>query len=219
MLNYDSLEEILKPQNVFYQHILEYARMIESHYDHLLKPYQEGIYIAGSFEPVIVASKQYFTHVIEKGVTVKVPIKDISKVNENIYNTDGKIVVPAYVMQNKENLCSNSPFLPTRGALIVLNLIKYEIASISRWENNQGYRMALNNSFTRDAGEVLDELMVDRLCESLTDQVKDFIGKDTWNIYFTKLIGVDVCVEKCTDYRIHEWTLDQIKKSNHEQDV
>lgn len=219
MNNIDSLEELLKPQSVFYQNILEYAGLIEKQYGHLLRPFQEGIYTVGSFQPLMLSSKQYFLHNVENGIVKKVPIVDISKVNEAIYDQDGKIVVSAYVMQNKESLCSNTPMLPTRGANIILNLIKYEIAVKSRWERSQGYRMALNNSFTHDSGEVLDELMLDSFCESLVDQVNSFIGKDNWSIYFTRLVGVDICIEKTTDYRIHEWTIAQLAKNNDEQDI
>ena len=42
---------------------------------------------------------------------------------------------------------------------------------------------------------------------SIVNDLLEFIGRDTWNIYTTKRVGLDLAIEKGEDYRIREWML------------
>lgn len=110
-------------------------------------------------------------------------------------------------MKNKHLYLFPEPTIPARGLCVIKAMIEEHIAKRSPWTNSSGYTNKLKSFFLPDSVyDIVDEFFLERICESLICRVDNFIGNDVYNIYFTKMVAIDLRVEKCIDYRIYEWT-------------
>lgn len=211
-----SHNELLQPLAIIVTPIAFYAELIEQQFEHLLRPPIEGIYRVGDITPILYANKRYFIQRKVNNSIVLEPITDFSKVEESIVDDSGNLILSAHYMKNKQMYLSNKPSIPTRGLEITKCLVDEHFANISPWAKSQGLKQRLYSFFKdRETGiQVVDEGFLERVCESLMIKINDFIGNDVWNIYTTKIIAVDMLIEKSIDYRIYDWTLQQQKPTN-----
>lgn len=186
--------------------ILPYGSLIEQTYSDFLLPAGEGIYKFGDLTPSIRNNKTYYTQIKSGDQVVSEPIVDFNNVENTVVDETGKIVIPAFMMRDKKRYLSNIPSVPARGVFIIKNLIEHHISTLSPWARRGQCMSNISKYFKRENQDIVEENYLERLCESLIVQINDFIGIDQWNMYFVKIKGLDLCIEKCMDYRIYEWT-------------
>lgn len=200
--------ELMKPQSVFIEPIVMYASLVEQQFGQLMFPNKAGIYRAGEMQPVIVPERRYFFEEKINGVITMKPITDFQSVNASVVDENGKLVIAQHYMKNKEKLLFSEPTIPARGILVIKALVEEHIAKRAPHVKSASYSNKLKSYFLPDAvHEVIEDYFLERICESLLCKVDTFMGNDICNIYFTKIIAIDLCIEKCIDYRIYEWTL------------
>jgi hypothetical protein len=215
-MNSSSNHELLQPLAILIKPVAFYAQLIEQQFNDVLFPPREGVYRLGDVSPVLFANKRYFVQRKMDGRIVLEPITDLSKVEESIVDEEGNLILSGHYMKNKQMFLSNQPTVPSRGIEIVKCLIDEHLAKISPWSKSQGYRQRLNSYFKNAAAvhEIVEDGFLERICESLIMSVNDFIGNDVWNMYFTKVVAVDLLIEKSIDYRIYDWTMQREYKQN-----
>lgn len=202
MNNVDSL----RTTQTFFLPVFNYAILIERQYGDFIIPAPVGIYKVGDIYPCIQNNKRYYSQKISKtNQCNSCLVTDINKVNDTIIDESGNLVIPAYVMKNKEQYLRNEPTVPARGLMIVELLVKRYIESISPWVRHSTYNSKILNHFKPEGIDLFNSGEIDLLCNSLFAQVSDFIGLDVWHIYFVKFMGLDLLIEKSRDFRVVQW--------------
>lgn len=190
------------------------AVLIEQQFGEFLLPAPQGVYKNGEVDPCMLSTEPYF-YDSEKGVfyTGKSfaqstgnslqPIVDINTVKTNVYDKSGRVVIPAYMMADKEKYLSSQPTVPYRGVILVELLIRNFIDSVSNIPGRKAYAGRIERhvdpKFVNN--DTVDSLEV--ICKSLFMQIDQFIGDDLWHIYYVKRMQFDIIIEKTIDYRIH----------------
>ena len=196
----------LRTTQTFFLPVFNYAVLIEREYGDFIVPAPEGIYRVGDIHPCIHSNKRYYSQKLTKtNQYISAPVTDINLVNDTIIDETGNVILPAYVMKNKEQYLRNEPTVPARGLLIVELLIKKYIESVSPWVKYSMYNSKIASYFKPEGVELFYNGHIEALCESLFAQVCEFIGNDVWHVYFVKFMGLDLMIEKTTDWRILEY--------------
>lgn len=200
--------ELMKPQAIMIEPVIMYASLIEQQFGHLMYPVKKGIYKAGETYPVITDEKKYFVQKNVNGVLSLEPITDFQSIVDSVVDENGKLIIAQHHMKNKDRFLFSEPTIPVRGIGVIKSLVEEHISKLSPWTRSEGYSKRLRAHFLPEAVyEVVDECFLERVCESLLCKIDNFINTDVWNIYFCKIVAIDLRIEKCIDYRIYDWTL------------
>lgn len=203
------------------------AVLIEQQFGSFLLPPPVGIYKQGEVDPCVTSSGAYFYEQEQgafytdksffqfNGKSIQ-PITDINIVQSNVFDRAGKIVIPAYMMLEKERYLSPTPTVPYRGVILVELLIRNFLDSISNIPGKKSYggRIERHVDPRFINHDVIDTLEV--ICKSLFMTIEQFVGDDLWHIYYVKRIQFDIVIEKTIDYRIHYYNTqhNQAEKSD-----
>jgi hypothetical protein len=200
--------------------IESYAAQIEFDLAGLLKEPPKGVYISNRLEPVMMDGYTYYYGDKNTNKALK-EVKDLNEINDSVYNSDYKTIIPKQFMLNKQRFLSNHPLLPYRGIKIMELLIKDEIYSSLEYLSNAPN---VSNKVKRHFLDTLDEDKEEQAfidCLSIASpvlrDVERFIGKDTWHIYRPFLRERVFEIEKLIDHRIYEWTLDRLPKNERDE--
>jgi hypothetical protein len=176
----------------------------------------KGIYITGELEPVIKDDLEYYTLSGNNYVI----IKDINTVTGHVYNSDYKLIVPGYMMKNKEKFLSNQPTLPYMGTKIFDSLINdYIYTSLSY--NNLSFNQS--NPFNHDIIYILSMYILDRykLVPNIMNDILDkcyrscvtilndidysVLCGNEWIIHRSYISNTTLIIEKYCDWRVYDW--------------
>ena len=190
------------------------AALIENQFSNFLLPPPAGVYKIGEVDACMVSGEPYF-YEEDKGLfytdkaffqysgkTIQ-PIVNINDVNSAVYDKTGRIVIPAFMMQDKAQYLSSTPTVPCRGVVLVELLIKNYLDSISNIPGKRSYGGRVERHIKQEYADdsVIDSLEV--ICKTLFLHIEQFVGDDLWHIYYVKRIQFDIVIEKTIDYRIH----------------
>lgn len=184
--------------------ILESAVKLEQAYrDYFWDP-EPGVYYINGVEPIIKkhTKETYYT---PQSYQENLPITDYGAVKTDVINEYGKIIIPAYVMQNQHKFLTMSPKLPINSLkLIKCALNQYIIDSTMPYDYNPD--AVLITELLNEEGILLyEEGAMEVYYERYINAISDFVGDDLWHIYFVKLNNTSIIVEKTVDYRIWSW--------------
>ena len=216
---YPGLDKLLsEPKESIILDILPYALLIEKEYNKYLKPPPEGVYLKNTRKPILEPNKVYYkkssVHDVvmfgNKSYSIYpiVPISSISEVNEILLDSDYNVLLPEYIMVNKNRYLSNIPNLPVIGLSVV------ETYLFSLFFNNN-YNSSVINYLTNEGIDLYNsgDIDIETLINDLIYQCKIFIGKDIHFIYDITFNSLNVIIDKLVDIRIYEWTLNKELKN------
>jgi len=191
---------------------------INFNYPDIFKENPKGIYIVGKIDPVLTDGENYYT---KSGLNSGVPIKNIDTVNEDVYNSKGKIVINAFVMRNKRKFLKNDSAYSYYGIKAIRAYINKIIENNSAYITHRRYLDAFINCFKPELQKPIlnQEIDIDLLLNPLSEKVYNFIKDDPWIIYLTKQLGSICLVQKTVDYRIYDWTLQKEKQEEEERSL
>lgn len=181
-----------------YDHVVVIENELSEHFN----PLPPGTYLKGQLLPVFKPNTHYYT---ESGLLKNTPIVALEDHKEAILNVRGEIAIPRYAMQNKAKFLSSEPTMPLQAALLMEAFAKYYLESICPYATHNHYAKNLYNLIARESHHMVDDGFIDRAMESLADDIRQFVGKDIWHIYFVKLGTDTVHIEKTIDYRVYKY--------------
>ena len=177
-----------------------------------LKPPEQGLYECGKMRPTIVADQHYHKRVKNNGTITYNPVIEISDMVGDIYNADGDLILS----DKKKYKLTLAPTIPVRGIGIVFAYIKEAIDDHAIWRERNRYTSQVSAYFTNSVDETL-LIEVDKILLPLRARIHHFLGDDRWIMHFLKMLGTDMVVQKSCDYRIAEWTKEQLRKKAREK--
>lgn len=212
--------DLLRTTQTYFLPVFNTAVILENHFGDVLIPHAKGIYKVGDIYPSIIPGKQYFSQKLNKlNQSITTPVTDLNKVNDTVVDEIGNIVIPRAMMLNKESYLRNEPTVPTRGLILVELLVKRYIESITPYVKYSMYNNKIISNFKPEGVELFVEGHIDEICKSLYAQINTFIANDVWFIYFVKYMGIDLIIEKSTDWRICEYYRMTNNESGSAEDV
>lgn len=195
--------------------VSECASSIEIKCADWLKPAPKGIYSNSQVDPVMVDGGNYYT--VSKGPKdiVRTPVSDLDALKkiQTIYTSKGDkdfVVVTAQQLQNKDKCLSTLPIRPYRGVKILECLLNHQINSYLAYNKS---RSDLFEVVSRHFDTTKLDQSDDEVCfEYITDEYKDirtdvfnFMGNKNWHIYFLKIKGTTVTLQRSIDWRAYDW--------------
>ena len=193
---------LLSPTEIFRMDPFDFVRLIESELVPFMRPLEPNTYLKGQMLPVFQKGRLYFT---KKGLATNTPITSLDGLTETIYDYAGNVVIPPNVMRNKDRYLSGTPTMPLQTAMVLEAYIKYYLEQMCPYRQMGGSAKALCSLFNEQGQEMFEEGTIERILEPVGKVVRDFVGRDTWHIYFVKLEADSVFIEKTIDYRIYQY--------------
>lgn len=189
---------------------------IIKNFPEILKENPKGIYIVGKVDAVMTNGNAYFT---KEGLELNVPITDMERITENVFNAQGQLVVPGFIMRSKRKYLRNESTYSYFGIKAVFYYIQRIIESHSAHTTSRRYHDLFLNCFKPEYREKIfnQDIDIDYYLNRLHDKIMSFIEKDPWIIFLVKQLGSVCLVEKTIDYRIFDWTLNREREREETQ--
>lgn len=177
----------------------------------LVKP-PEGLYLVGSIEPLVEKGKAYYPR--SQFPTAAQPIQDLhtlSSLKDDIVNTNGDIVLTLRDLITKSKFIKKEPTVPVTALKAAVSVVEQYLTSVSRnsKRSHPRYRLEFLVKETYHDLIIDDEYM--KVFKKLLNEVSDFVADDTFNMYYTKIKGTSLIIEKGIDFRIHCYYEDLFK--------
>lgn len=203
------------PKAVWLCNLIEQAAYItNTDTEEMFEPCVPGIYVQGSIKPLIKADTICYVGTISEATRI-MSLEDVLKASADILDDDGNTLIKRFDIVHRKHLYTTNPALPVSAMHIAYNIImdylfkqcKYA-RGVKRNQLDQFIKPEYDELFDRDHFE---DLLTDTL-----DTLHDFIRCDPWSIYFHKLHGTTLIIEKHVDWRIHEYTRMMYEKNQKE---
>ena len=181
--------------------------------DMLIQP-EIGIYLKGGLKPLVRYGGIYYPESKYLNPThVFTTLEAMLLCKENIIDETGRIVLSYNVLKNPSRLTTN-PEIPLVGVeltrTVAINYID-TICPHTRSIANKNIYKYIQPCYQPTINlDQLDSIFADMLYE-----IHTFIDSDTWFIYFDRVCGSSLIIEKMVDWRIFKYH-EMIYQSEHE---
>ena len=175
-------------------------------------PDPAGIYNHTSSEPILSYDKKYYTKEgLINNPSTPIQSKEFVSLEEDIYNEEGVIIIPAALMKLKSKLLRNRPSINT----CLVEIIRYLISQYLESPGN------FNKSADDDDVEAIKQVIQFQYYDSITidfiDEccvildpifilINNFVGEKRNHIYFVESTNTTIIIKCTVDFRIYEWT-------------
>ena len=204
--------------------LVDMVTELDWRFQNVFKPAPVGLYRHGKLEPVVDWSKPLYY--LKPGVGQVQLADDFTDVESDVFDIDGKVVIPAFFMKKKDRFLSTVQTTAYQAIkiahLMVLRCIEQQVA----YGGEGGfYETAIESFFVpkpvkkkgvgansktlqvttvQNASYVWDEGLENTL-GTLLAAVSDFIGDDDWAQYTAVLENTSLVLSKGPDIRIVQW--------------
>ena len=183
---------------------LDYVGILEQAFSHMLPEPPKGMYAKGQIEAYILEGKPYYT---SSTIVTGAPI-DVMSCEEDLYNEQGKLVVPSFMMKNKRKIFTSIPAYRPVAFSIIREFINSHFELVCPYYNNSKFHTNnLDNFFTQNDPVYRTQDMLSFFLDGLTMRLSAFMKNDSWAEYTVESKGYDFIVYKGEDHRIVDWML------------
>jgi hypothetical protein len=198
--------DLLKVTSSAIIEIASYAEILQSKFGDFLEPEVPGVYVAGEIFPRIIPGREYFTKVKVIGHSeALVKINAFENITTAILDENARLVIPKYMVLDKDRYLSNTPTVPARFYILIGLLIQNHLDMLSPITSRRADSRKIINLIKENYEDIYESGDLSIACRYILDQVDSFVGNDVWYMYFSKFVGKDVIIEKTCDYRVYQW--------------
>lgn len=183
--------------------LLSHAMSLDEVLRDALNEPTEGLYLVGSIEPIMVTGNIYYPksqYYKPEGV-----INDFNKVKtikEEIVNSKMETVLSVKDLATKSKFFRMEPTVPVMAMKAAIGIVEQYLTSVCRHSRRTHPTYRLEYLVKQENRSLVDNDEYARAFKKLLDQVMDFIKEDNWALYFTRVKGSSLVIEKGVDYRI-----------------
>lgn len=183
--------------------LMEHVTTMEEKYQQALIEPPKGIYIAGAIEPLLQEGRSYYPRALYPNPRGKLKtLNDIASHSDDIVNEAGDIVLSFKDIVHKRKFITNEPTIPATALKVAVSIVEQYIIS-SCCHSKRSHPTYRLEYLVRP--EYQDMIINDEYIQQfyrLRDKVMDFIRDDRWNVYFTRIKGTSLIIEKGLDFRV-----------------
>jgi len=178
---------------------------ISRYSDTLVSP-DKGIYLVGSLEPILRLGTVYYpeTKYLMSGHEITT-FANIFQLNEAIVDAGGKVIIGKNDLKTKQKYFKSKPTIPVIPIKVAIAVVIKYLNTLSSYTHVSNFNYKLEEFIKPEYRELLYTDEFSTIFEKLLDQVMVFVNKDNWHIYFYKVKGTTLLIEKTIDFRIYEW--------------
>ena len=167
-------------------------------------PPKEGLYLEGFVDPILKGNKLYYAR---KDFQKRKAIKSLDHVidlDDDIYDDQKNIVMSRRFINNKKKHLTTRPKISISAIFAIRACILNYLYGVCRYAR-VGLRLSPESFIIDDFIDKLNEKSMESFFSEILEEIHDFIGEDTWHIYFCRTKNTVLVIEKSIDYRIFDW--------------
>lgn len=193
---------LLRPEEVLVVSLKEPSLALHSVLNDKIYPNPPGIYVHGRLMPVITPNQTLFTLSDGKQITYE----DLPNINDDICDFEGKVLIKREIMLNKGRLLSYGGFYPIGALQLLKAAVNRYLQTFARFAVPFSNEHSAVRYLKPEYQHLLAEGFFDTYINGIITEIHEFVIQDLWRMYFTKVKGDDLYIEKTVDYRIYDWT-------------
>ena len=199
------LTEMLKPSAMMVVNLLDHVSTWDKdpYLDCLVEP-SSGIYLPSSVNPVLDDNGVYYPQ--SKYGQDQYRIKDLDSIfnlGESIVDKNGIVVFTWVNLKRFKKYITLTPQVPATAIKVAHVIVDDFLRGLCPYTNTPRNKHSLHQ-LTTNPDLILIEAY-EELLDDLIMEVSEFVGKDRYHIYFTKLKGTSLIIEKTIDFRVYDW--------------
>ncbi len=173
-----------------------------------------GLYLHGSIEPFIDFSKRYYLRsdhgheekfireLFSEGIDYRATLASFK---QDILNERGDVAVSHRDLVTKAKFINTTPSVPVSALKAAIAVVEQSLTSFC-WHSKRSHPQYRLEYLVKP--EYRDMVVNDEIVDAFTPiqkKLMDFIGDDQMHIYFTKVKGTNMVIEKAIDWRIYKY--------------
>lgn len=182
-----------------------------------------GIYMKRTTKPLLIEGHLYY---LEKNFSSGVHIQDLAQVllvDSAILDHHGETIISRLELRKFRHLLSIGSDLPVGAINVATHLVMDRLiksAPYARCIRTNKLHNLINDEYLY----VIDEDLYEDVLYDMLDEVLAFINGDNWHIYFTRIMGTTIIIEKVIDWRIYryhelEWLAELDNGLPHDEEI
>jgi len=179
-----------------------------------------GLYMPGSIQPIFEKGEVYT--LIQKRGVIQITFDDIMKdfINDkrlpggDFFHEKMKFRLRRSQYERVKPYFITNPNIPVKGCEVAIATVVGYLNTLSPHTNVAAYNYQLPLLVKEESHYLLDQESYEIAFDELFLEVRDFVGRDSWNLYFYRVLGTTLIIEKGLDFRIVDWHMSQIKNSD-----
>lgn len=210
--------ELLKPTEILVLDLMEYITYIDKnpYFDALVEP-TPGVYLSSSLDPIMSPSNPCYPAskmgMTEYAITT---VESMLTCSEGVLNSRGTLIGDVRKIRRIVKHMTDKPQLPVVMLKVMMGVLTNYLSNLCRRTRHSINVSNYYQYIKPDYEYLIVEESYETIMDDLIMDIHKFVGRDVHHIYFTKLNGTSVIVEKTIDYRIYEWYQYKAKENGYE---
>lgn len=208
--------ELLKPTEVQIIDLMSYIPHIDEdpYFVALFDP-TPGVYLPGAIDPILSwVNPAYPASKFGVSMAAITGLQGLKECKEPLVNSKGVTICTAAELKKAIKHMTDTPTLPVNMLKVMLAILNTHLTTMCVKTRTRISSSSYQHLVRPEYQHLIeDDSYVIALDQLLLD-INQFIRNDTFHIYFTKLLGTSVIIEKTIDYRIYEWYQYKAKEKN-----
>lgn len=203
--------ELTKPSDIIIINLLEHIGVIPEPYSSkYLEPYTKGLYLRGNISPLLLEGNTYYKDfkVNKDGKINAVKFESLAEIllcNNDVYDSRGEVIVTARDLFCNKKFIDTKPNIPVQLIKVGIAVVLEYLNSLNKYTNVNSINYNLNRLVKSQHRDLIVKEYYQTEFNVLLDIISDFVGKDSWHIYFYKVVGTNLVISKTIDFRIYDW--------------
>lgn len=209
-IDYDAVRELMdRASEVYVFDLTRYLMRIPEELRQVVVEPDEGLYTKGGLIPFLPKGNYYKLSNLYQGEDTLQPLtfEEILGCSDAIVDRFGDTVLP--VQLNRSNLFSTTPSINPNLINILLSVALDTLYGCNSHFNNTNFEYKIRKFVKRDEMGIDIEEAFRSVLDPIVEEVLGFIGRDTWHLYFHKVVNTTLILEKTLDYRVLDWMRQQ----------
>lgn len=204
MSEFNLTDLLRKPKEVYVVDVYPHALTLsDENLSYLYKP-QQALTIKGSVLPILSPNEDYYQY-SDFDKVHPLSLEDILKSNTDIVDRLGVLVMRGNFLKRNRRLLTTEadPYsIASQVAVsVALGTLDKVCPHFKPSPKLLDYKQYIHHLPQKQIIENTYEIALNDLCSGIIK----FVNDDVWNIYFHKIKGSTLIIEKCIDYRIYKY--------------
>lgn len=201
--------------------LVQYAVMIPPNLLDTLEECADGLYLPCAIEPVFKRSESYIlSHEgKESVVTFEQIVQDAAGITPlpmgDFYTSNRKAYMMRRPFERIKKHLKLTTHIPVKGCEVVIAVVIDYLNSLNDRISISSNTYNLGRLVKSQFHELLEKNTFECALDDLILDLMQFVGNDSWNYYHYRISGTTLIIEKGLDYRIVQWHIGEMQKSEH----
>lgn len=207
---------LTKPSDILVLNMLEHVgHILEPYASKYLEPYVSGLYLKGNINPLLVEGITYYKDFVSDSQAKRdklsfngIPFNSLAEImqcNKDVYDSRGNIVITAKDLFFNKRFIDIKPSIPVQIIKVAIAVVLEYLNSLNKHTNVNSINYNLNRLVKSKHRDLIVKEYYQTEFINLIDKVAEFVGADSWHIYFYKINGTSLVISKTIDFRIYDW--------------